>query len=133
MPEEQTFTHNSELSPKQEMLIAALLAGNTMVVSAKAAGVTDKTARLWMKQPHFQEAYRSAKQAVFDENLEALRDGVETAITTIRTIMTDSSIDPAVRLRAATAWLQQSIQVYKNDDLEARIIELEEALKATRV
>lgn len=131
MPENRTFSNNSELSPKQEMLITALLSLPTIEAASLAAGITSKTARLWMKQPHFQEAYKVAKEAVFTEALDELRDGVSLAIAALKRNLT--ALEPSVQVRAAHIWLTQAIETHKLSDLEARIIELEEALKATRV
>jgi phage terminase small subunit len=123
---------NSELSVKQEQFIAALIAGNSIIVAATVAGVSERTAHNWLKQPAFNQAYRDAKQFVFDEALEGLRDYTKGAIDRIKSIMDGAEIDPAVRLRAAHIVLTQGIQVHKIEVLEQRIQELEEALKAGR-
>lgn len=133
MPENRTIPNNSELSPKQEMLIAALLSLPTIEAASLAAGVTSKTARLWMKQPAFLEAYKAAKQAVYDESLEGLRDNVKEAIDTLKGIMTSAEIDPAVRVRAANSYLAFSLKVHKYDENEAQIQEIAEALKRAKI
>ncbi len=124
-------TEESSLTPKQEQFIAALVAGNSIVVAAKAVGIGEKTAHRWLKQPLFQEAYKAAKQAVYDEALEGLRDGTKEAIDTLKSNL--KALEPAVQVRAAHIILTQSIQVHKIEVLEQRIQELEEALKASRV
>jgi DNA-binding transcriptional MerR regulator len=121
----------SGISRKQETFIAAMLSLPTITAAARAAGVTDRTARLWMKQPLIQEAYRAARKEVFDEVLEGLRDCAKEAIDTLRTNLT--ALEPAVQVRAAHIILTQSIQVHKIEQLEARIQELEDALKVSRV
>lgn len=120
-------TEESELSVKQQQLIAALIAGNHIVVAAKAVGIAEKTAHTWLKKPHVQEAYRAARQAVFDESLDELRDGVSLAIAALKRNLT--AIEPAVQVRAAHIWLTQAIQVHKMEQLEARLQELEEMVK----
>jgi len=124
-------TEESELTPKQEQFIAALIAGNSIVVAAKAVGIGEKTAHRWLKQPLFQDAYKAAKQWVYDEALEGLRDGTTEAIDTLKSNL--KALEPAVQVRAAHISLTQSIQVHKIEVLEQRIQELEEALKASRV
>jgi len=39
----------------------------------------------------------------------------------------------AIQVRAATVWLTQAVQIHKMEELEARLQELEEALKAKMV
>jgi hypothetical protein len=121
---------NSELSVKQEQFIAALIAGNSIVVAAKAVGIAERTAHNWLKQPAFQDAYRAAKQVVYDDALEGLRDALSEAIGTLKSNL--KALEPAIQVRAAHIILTQSIQVHKIEVLEARIQELEEALKASR-
>ncbi len=124
-------TEESELSVKQEQMIAALVAGNSIVVSAAVVGISEKTAHAWLKLPHFKQAYTEAKQFVYDEALEGLRDYTKGAIDRIKSIMDSAEIDPAVRLRAAHIVLTQGIQVHKIEQLAAEIDELKEALKAS--
>lgn len=123
---------NSELSVKQEQFIAALIAGHTIIVAASVAGVSERTAHNWLKQPAFNQAYKAAKASVYDEALEGLRDYTKGAIDTIKSIMDSVEVDPAVRLRAAHIVLTQGIQVHKIEQLAAEIDELKEALKASR-
>ncbi len=126
-------TEESELSPKQEQFIAALVAGNSIVVAAKAVGIAERTAYNWLKLPHFQSAYQAAKQWAFDESLGELRDNVNLAIATLKRAMTNDTIDPAVQVRAANIWLQNAIQIHSMQQLEERLQELEAALKAKMV
>jgi phage terminase small subunit len=121
-------TEETELSVKQEQFIAALIAGNSIVVSAKAVGIAEKTAHAWLKKPHVQAAYKSAKQAAFDEVLEGLRECASAAISTLKSNLT--ALETSVQVRAAHIILTQAIQVHKMNELEARIAELEEMVKA---
>lgn len=123
-------TEENELSPKQHQLIAALVAGNDIKTSAKAIGIAERTAHTWLKQSTFKKAYQEAKQAIFDETLEGLRECTTEAISTLKRNLTAE--EPAVQVRAAHILLTQSIQVHKIEQLEQRIAELEEALKASR-
>ncbi|HWS83613.1 MAG TPA: hypothetical protein VN207_05080 [Ktedonobacteraceae bacterium] len=124
-------TEESTLTPKQQLLIAALIAGNSIVVAAKAVGIAERTAHTWLKLAHFQENYKAAKQAVYDEALGELRDGVKEAIDTLKSNL--KALEPAIQVRAAHILLTQAIQVHSIQQLEERIQELEEALKAKMV
>ena len=116
-----------ELTPKQHGLIAALVAGNSIHVAAKIAGVGERTAHTWLKQTTFKKAYQDAKQAAFEESLESLRKCATEAIATLKRNLTAE--ESAVQVRAASILLSNAIQVHKIEQLEQRIAELEEALK----
>ena len=128
MTENSSPTEEKQLSAKQEMLITALVAGNTIVVAAKVAGVGERTAYTWLKQPLFKHAYEDAKQAVFEETLEVLRSDVKTAIDTLKRNMTEAA--PYVQVAAASKFLDLAIDVHKMSEIMAHIAELEELVKA---
>jgi hypothetical protein len=128
MAENGSPEQENVLTPKQEMLIAALIAGNTIAVAVKAIGIGERTAYTWLKQPLFQQAYRDAKQRVYDEALEGLRDCTKEAIDTLKRNL--NALEPSVQVRAAQIILTQSIQFYKIEAFEQRVIELEEKVKA---
>lgn len=123
-------TEENELTPKQEQLIAALVAGNSIVVAAKTADIGEKTAHRWLKEPAFKQAYREAKREAFDERLDKLRDGVSIALKTLLSHMTNDETPASVQVRCAQIWLEQSIQIHKMSELEAEIQELKDIVKA---
>jgi hypothetical protein len=131
MAENGSPGENSELTPKQEQFIAALVAGNTIVVASAVVGITERTAYRWFQLPHFNAAYKAVKQFAFDEALEGLRDCTKEAIDTLKLNL--KAPEPAVQVRAAHILLTQGMQVHKMEQLETRIQDLEEALKASRV
>lgn len=120
---------NTELTPKQELLIEALLAGHNITLAAKVSGVADKTARRWLKLPHFKAAYKAAQKQVFDQALQGLMFKVEKAIHTLDRSMDSEDAPPGVQVRAAQLILEQAINVHKAEELEQRVIHLEERLK----
>lgn len=119
----------TDLTPKQTLLIEALLAGHNITLAAKVSGVADKTARRWLKLPHFQTAYKAAQHSLFDQALSGLLLKVEEAIETISRNMTGEEVPASVQVRAAQIILEQAITIYKASELEAKIAELEELLK----
>jgi len=96
-------------------------------VAAKAVGIAERTAYRWFQLPHFQEVYKGAKQIAYDHALEGLRDNVTQAIDTLKRNMTAD--EPAVQIRAAHLYLAHSLKVHKYDENEARMQEIEAALK----
>ncbi len=116
----------AQITPKQEKFIEALLAGANLTVAASTAGIAYKTGHRWWKMPHIQAAYRDAQQTLFDAALARLRELVPDALTTLRRhIRAEVEPTAATQLRAALGSIEQSVQLHKVAELEARIVELE--------
>jgi len=131
MSENVRSEQENELTQKQEMLITALLTLPTIEAASKAVGISDRTARRWFQLPHFQAAYKAAKQIAFDDSLSELRDGVKEAISALRRNLT--ALEPAVQVRAAHIWLQLALETHKMQEIDARLSELEEMVKVRNV
>jgi hypothetical protein len=117
--------NEKELSPKQELVIQSMLAGNTIVTSARVASVAEKTVHQWLKLPHFQQAYRSAQRVVFDAALAKLMLKAEKAIDTLDECMSEDVAPPYVRVQAANAVLTHALNINQVNELESRVAELE--------
>jgi hypothetical protein len=117
------------LTPKQEQLIAVLVSGVNIATAARTIGIGDKTARRWLKLPHFLAGYKAAQQSIFDDRLAALREGVDTAINTLKRNMTSEDTPASVQVRAAQIWLEQAINLHKMSELEERLLEFEQYVK----
>ena len=118
------------LTPKQERLIEALLTGHNITLSAKASGVADKTARRWLKLPHFQQAYKAAQKRLFDQALTGLMLKIDRAIETLDRHMSGEETPANVQVRAAQIVLEQAIIIHKVSELEAKFTELEQLIKS---
>jgi hypothetical protein len=120
-----------ELSPKQYALLAAILTGKSTEAAAKSVLISPRTAYRWVKLPAFKVALAQGQQALFEENLGTLKQGVRGALTALARNMGENK--PAgVQVRSAQIWLEQAIAIYKMNDLEARLEELEEQLGIKR-
>ena|SRR2546421_623039 len=120
---------SGKLSPKQEALIAELVAGKTIKDASQSVEISERTAYIWLKQPLFDKEYKTAKQTAYDERMETLRSGVSIALRTLLRHMTSNDTKPYVQVQAASIWLQQSIDLNKMQELEERIKELEKDVK----
>jgi len=118
---------SGELTPKQETFIAALLAGHTIQVSAKAAGIGERTAQRWHKQPHIQAAYKASQRQLFEQALTGLMLKVDKAIETLDGAM-ENGETYSVRVRASQIVLEQAVQIHKIDEVEAEVRELRKRL-----
>jgi len=93
--------HGDKISRKQEHLIVHLLAEPTVSMAAKKAGINESTARKWMKDPGFSQAYREARQAMLQEAVHCLQQAMLGAVATLRSLM--YSADASLFLKAQCA------------------------------
>ncbi len=119
---------NASITPKQEHLLAALMAGSTIVDAAAACNINESTAHRWLKEDAFQNAYQAARRAAFDETLLALMTGTATALKTLHEAMKNGE-GYAVRIRAAAIWLEHAIAIHKVSEIEEQIAELRAIVK----
>lgn len=124
-----TSSGEQKLSMKQQRLITALCSGHTITAAARIADCNEKTAHIWLKQTHVQAAYQEAQNEMFSQALKSLLHVVEDAVKTLKTIMIDQDQPASARIRAAQILLEQAIEIHKVSDLEAKIAELEQAVK----
>ncbi|MGA2716741.1 MAG: hypothetical protein ABSG41_26930 [Bryobacteraceae bacterium] len=85
-----------------------------------------------MKLPEFQKAYREAKWAAFGQSIARLHYLASAAVSTLGKIMLDSKTPPATRVRAADSILDHTIKAIENEDIEARVAELERAAESSK-
>jgi phage terminase small subunit len=122
-------TEQTELTPKQDTLITALLTPLSITAAALAAGVSEKTARRWLKLPHFQQAYKAAQKQLFNQALTTLMSKVDKAIDTLDRNMDGELVPASTQVRAAQIWLEMSVNMYKTQEIEEKIAELERIVK----
>ncbi len=115
-----------ELSSKQSKFVDALLVGASVVVAAKTAGISPRTAARWRKDRVLLAEFQSRRREQFNETLDAFRAGLPTAMALVLDTMKDKECHRAIRLRAAQIWIEHALAVRKIEDLEARIASLEE-------
>ncbi len=119
---------NASITPKQEHLLAVLMAGSSIVDAAAACNINESTAHRWLKEDAFQNAYQAARRAAFDETLLALMSGTATALKTLLEAMKNGE-GYAVRIRAAAIWLEHAIAIHKVSEIEEQIAELRAIVK----
>ncbi|HEX3643703.1 MAG TPA: hypothetical protein VHV10_20630 [Ktedonobacteraceae bacterium] len=119
-------TEESELSPKQHQLIAALVAGNSIVDAAKAVGVAERTAHLWLKQPLFSQIYRDTERSEFEDSLEETRESKRLIREMLlKHIEARVDVTPASQLQAAKLLLEQYVVADEIAQLKQQISELQ--------
>ncbi len=120
---------NKDISSKQAKFVDALLVGSTVIIAAKTAGISPRTAARWKKDRVLLAEVQNRRREQFNETLDAFRSGLPTAMALVLETMKDKECGRAIRLRAAQIWIEHALQVRKIEDLEARLAALEERLE----
>ena len=115
--------HGEKLTRKQEQAIGALLTEQTLATAAERAGVSEATLRRWLKLPEFLASYRDARRQVMEKAVAQLQQASWAAATTLLKLL--GSPSDSVRLRAATAILEQANKGVEMLDFEERLTALE--------
>ena len=116
----------SDLTPKQEAAIVALLASPSAEAAAASCGVSAGTLRRWMKEEAFQDAWRAARLNVLDAATMKLRQAAGDAVDTLTRNL--SCGNAPSEIRAATAILDMAYKSAELEDLAERIETLESLL-----
>ena len=118
------------LTRRQELAIAALLSEPTVAAAAEKADVSEVTLWRWQKQPAFLAAYRLARREAMEKATAFLQHSAWAATTTLVRLLGAGS--ESVRLRAATAILDQANKGLELLDHEERLATLEELVESRR-
>jgi len=120
-----TVGHGTKFGRKKEAAIMALFTHRTMEEAAVACGVSPSTLSRWLKEPDFQAAYHEAKRAAFAQSISRLHQMTSAAVSTLGKVMVDPKTPAGIRVRAAESVLNLTFQSLENEDIEARVSELE--------
>lgn len=117
---------NLELTVKQQRFLAALIAGNSIIVSAAAAGISERTAHNWLKQSAFNQAYQDAKQAIFEQELSELRESKKLIREMLlKHINAEVEVTPTSQIQAAKLLLEQYVVASETAELKEKLQELQ--------
>lgn len=118
----------SEISAKQEKLIARLLTEKTIDEACKKSNVAVTTYWRWMKDENFLIYYRRARRGILENTVAKLQSVTYKAIETLERNLTCEN--PAAEIRSAQIILEQSVKGLEMLDVENRIEMLEELVKS---
>jgi len=122
--------HGAKFGRKQEEAIAALLSSKSVEDAARVIGVNANTLLRWLEVPEFRDAYRKARREAVHQSVARMQQATGAAAITVLKLMTDTNVPPAVRLRAAECVFDHAIQGIELEDIEARLVALEQAATA---
>ena len=114
------------LPQKQTKAIVSLLNCRTVSEAASQAGVNESTVWRWMREESFQDALQEAKQRIVTQAIIQLQQATGEAVGTLRGIMADGEAPASARVTAAKAVLDMAVKAIKMEDLEARLMNLEQ-------
>lgn len=121
----------TQLTPKQISAIHSLLCHSHVEDAAKAAGISRSGLYRMMTQPHFREALVLLQRERFmGLNQELTNAGLE-AVMVLREIMTDSTVLPSSRIRAAEILLIHTVRGYELTSIADRLQALESQVGAS--
>ncbi len=118
------------MTARQGKAIEALLTCPTQRAAAKAAKIAESTLREWLKQPEFQEAYKTAVQNLLTAATRKAQRSFSPAIDALQGIVADDTQQPTARIQAARAILEYGLKLTETTDIFADVQEIERILKA---
>ncbi len=116
------------LTPKQELLLVALLATGEAKRAAEQAGVSETSAWRWLQTEAFQTRYRAARRQLVEVAMSQLQADCGAAARVLREVAEDASVLASSRVAAAKTILELSIKAVELIELQERIQRLEETI-----
>ena len=117
------------LTTKQHQLVAALLAGNSVVDAAALVGCGERTARRWLILPPVQRALHEARKEIVDQTVTQTITNLGKAMSTLLQVMEDVEAPHATRVRAAQIIYEHGLNLAGLSEVESRITEIEAMVK----
>lgn len=122
--------HGEKLGRKKEQAIAALLSQRGIDEAARAAGIGPTTLRRWMRLPEFKAEYLLARQDVLSQTNARIQNNSGAAAAVLLRLMADPATPASVRARVALGLLEQANKSMLAEDLEVRLVAIEQAIKS---
>ncbi len=122
-----------KLTPKQEKVLLELLKTPRIDEAARAAGVSPATVFRMLQSEKFQRAWRRARIETRQQTISLLVQSGTMAVEVLTNIAASASAPATARVAASKAILEHGERSVKDEDLEARIEELERKLKVRAV
>jgi hypothetical protein len=114
------------LPAKQEAALSAVLSHPTLKEAALAAGISESTLWRYMQDAEFSRRLREARRDSVTHAVTRLQKASSEAVTALLDLMTKQDTPAATRLSAIRTILDYSLKAVEQDDLRARLEELEQ-------
>lgn len=115
----------NELSAKQQRFALAYASCRTVREAARQVGISEATAKRWLKQPAMQAYLRDLASQQLEQVLGHLRQAALQAVATLQQVMDDPAAPWPSKVSAANAVLSHLLKLTEQVDIEQRLAELE--------
>jgi hypothetical protein len=122
----------TELKPKQEEAIIALLSNRSVEEAARAVKMAPRTLYRWLNEPVFEKAYLKARRKAFGQGTARLQQASSAAVSVMMKTMVDPGAGASTRLRAADMVYAHAAKAIEIEDIDARVSELERAAEQAK-
>ena len=113
----------------REKAVAALVETGSIRDAARAARMGERTLKTWLAEDEgFRALYAEARRRLLDDALFLLQRSARLAVGALLREAAQGS-DPALRVKASVALLDQVLRVQSHMEFEARMRAVEERLK----
>jgi hypothetical protein len=109
----------------REKVVAALLESATITEAAAKCDLNERTLRRYLDDAEFQKEYRSARRAVFEQNIVRLQSLHAGAVDTLERNL--NCENPSVEVRSAQIVIEASRKDFETLDILERLETLENA------
>jgi phage terminase small subunit len=123
----------NDLTRRQLKFVAALMESTTVAEAAHRAGIGEKTAHRYLKEPAVQNAIRAAGREQLESLTRRLRRLGQDAAETLGAAMQAEDASWSPRIKAADSVIGRLLKVSELLDLEERVTALEQALSKERL
>ncbi len=113
------------LNPKQNRVIAFLLAGHTQHEAAKLTGVGKSTVTRWLDQVYFSDVLMKGQEQTRKEAERLLGGALSRAVQALIGVLENPKSSPVVKVNASRAILDYSLKFRQAGEIEDRIKILE--------
>lgn len=120
------------MTPRQAKALRALFTEPTQEAAARAAGISSKTLREYMKAPEFRTAYNERVTAQLGEATGQARQGLSSALAVLRKIMENPASEDRDRISAASKSIDAALRLIEKLDQQVKLEELEKAVEEMR-
>jgi len=116
---------SQQLSVKQRRFVTAMLSARTVADAARQAGIAERTAYLYLSDPHIQAALDHALDETLSHTAHQATAAMDRALAALCAILDDPASSPVARIAAARAILQVGPRLHESVTLTKRIASLE--------
>ena len=116
------------LSQRQQKALSALLTCTTKQDASKQAGISERTLRLYLNNPEFQNELSKRCTEILEDATRKAQRALDPAIECLTEIVKDRSKNDSVRVASARAILSATCRLTELYSFEKRLLALEEVL-----